>query len=515
MIERRFKVEPRLRSYARLITQNFKLKVLFQGEQACMGDGWMQIPPVENTEEGLSRAMYLVAHECGHEVFSQLDIKEKAGKKDKRLPHILNALEDARVEKLMISRFQGLEENMRVNIQEIVDEWDESMPISSQLLGGMFLVGRGFEITMLSQDSQKILNWLEPLIMKASEAPDSQRALKISQEILKKIDHILQDVSEKDMPGISDESKDGISGSDFQCKDMSDFIRERFDEVKLPHDYDNMADFQQLKDENQPEHETIVHPDGGNIAEYNAILIPLRVQLNYLVQHLRSLVDRKRQRKRKLSFVHSRQSGIVDSKRLWKLCAGREDVFKQRRIDNGSQMITDPDSLAVYLLMDESHSMMDFGRYLRAKQAAIIMGEALDTLGITFAITGYTVSPGLQRILYKEFHESHTEVKTRLLEMNHRMGTFTAEHIPFAVRRLDERNERRKILIVTTDADDIESPVRLQNAILDAREAEIEVIGVGINTSLMSKCYEIFMEITDIRDFARQLLELLKSVLQS
>ncbi len=56
MIERRFKVEPRLRSYARLITQNFKLKVLFQGEQACMGDGWMQIPPVENTEEGVECA---------------------------------------------------------------------------------------------------------------------------------------------------------------------------------------------------------------------------------------------------------------------------------------------------------------------------------------------------------------------------------------------------------------------------------------------------------------------------
>jgi len=415
MIERRFKVEPRLRSYARLITQNFDLKVLFQGEQACMGDGWMQIPAVENTEEGLARAMYLVAHECGHDLHSQLDIKEKAGKKDKRLPHILNALEDARVEKLMISRFEGLEENMQINIQEIVDEWDESMPISSQLLGGMFLIGRDFHIEMLSQDAQKILNWLEPLITEAREAPDSPSVLKISQEILKKIDHILQDVPEKDMPRISDSAKDGISGSNFQDKDMSDFIRERFDEVKLPADYDDMADFQQLKDENQPENETIVHPDAGSIAEYNAILLPLRVQLNYLVQHLRSLVDRKRQKKRKLGFVHSRQSGMVDSKRLWKLCAGRDDVFKQRRVDNGSQMATDPDSLAIYLLMDESHSMMDFGRYVRAKQAAIIMGEALDTLGITFAITGYTVNPRLCRICYKEFHQSHTEVKTRLL----------------------------------------------------------------------------------------------------
>ncbi len=115
----------------------------------------------------------------------------------------------------------------------------------------------------------------------------------------------------------------------------------------------------------------------------------------------------------------------------------------------------------------------------------------------------------------KEFDEGYTEVKTRLLEMSHRMGTFTAEHIPYAVRRLEKRSERRKILIVTTDADDIESPVRLQNAILDAREAEIEVIGVGINTNLMSKYYEIFIEITAIKDFARQLLELLKSVLQS
>ena len=126
------------------------------------------------------------------------------------------------------------------------------------------------------------------------------------------------------------------------------------------------------------------------MAEYNTILLPLRGELNYLVQHLRGLVAKKRQKKRSLSFVHSRESGMVDSRRLWKLCAGRYDVFKRRRVDNGSQMVTDPDSLAVYLLMDESHSMMDRGRYVRAKQAAIIMGEALDILGITFSIAGYT-----------------------------------------------------------------------------------------------------------------------------
>ncbi len=494
MRERRFKVEPRLRSFARLITQNFTLKVLFQGEVACIGDGWMQIPQVENTEEGLARSMYLVAHECGHDIFSQLDAKEKAQEIDKRLPYILNALEDARVEKLMIRRFEGLEENMRVNIQKIVSKWDESMPITSQLLGGMFLVGRGFDVDMLSRDARKILHWLEPLITQASEAPDSQRVLDISQEILKRIDNILKGSPERSKLEVSDRTRDGIAGSDFQSKDMSEFIREHFDEVKLPPDHDGMANMEQLKDENQQEDETVTRPDEGDIAEYNAILTPLRRELNYLVQNLYSLVDKKRQRKRRRAFVHSRKEGVVDSRRVWKLCAGREDVFKQRRVDHGKEMAVDPDSLAMYLLVDESHSMLDSGRYVRAREAAIVISEALDRLGITFALTGYTASAKLSRILYKQFGESYTDVKTRLLGMRHRMGTLTAEHIPFALRRLAKRSKRKRILIIITDADDIESPVRLENAILDAREAGIEVIGVGVHTNLMSDYYGIFIE---------------------
>jgi cobalamin biosynthesis protein CobT len=225
-------------------------------------------------------------------------------------------------------------------------------------------------------------------------------------------------------------------------------------------------------------------------------------------------VDVKRQRKRRLAFVRSMKSGVVDSGRLWKLCGGRDDVFRQRRIHDAAQIDTDPDSLAVYLLMDESHSMMKLGRYVRAMEAAIIMSEALDRLDITFAVNGYTAGPKLRRIPYKEFDDSYSEVKTRLLGITHRMGTFTAEHIPFAVRRLDERTERKRILIVTSDAEEIESPVRLENAILDAQEAGIEVIGVGIHTNLMSEWFDRFIEVTDMNDFARQLLELLRSVLQ-
>ena len=89
----------------------------------------------------------------------------------------------------------------------------------------------------------------------------------------------------------------------------------------------------------------------------------------------------------------------------------------------------------------------------------------------------------------------------------------TAEHIPFAVRRFGKRGERKKILIVITDATEIESPVRLKNAILEAEESGIEMIGVGICTSLMSQWFKTFIEITDMNDFARQMLELMKKVI--
>jgi len=104
-------------------------------------------------------------------------------------------------------------------------------------------------------------------------------------------------------------------------------------------------------------------------------------------------------------------------------------------------------------------------------------------------------------------------VKTRLLGMTHKLGTLTSEHIPFAARRLEGRDERKKILIVITDATEIESPVRLRNAILDAQEAGIELIGVGIHTNLMSDYFGTFIEITDMNDFARQMLEMMKRLM--
>ena len=158
--------------------------------------------------------------------------------------------------------------------------------------------------------------------------------------------------------------------------------------------------------------------------------------------------------------------------------------------------------------------MSEMGRIKEAQKALIILAEALDNLQIPFAIAGYTTTRNeLLRFPYKEFHEDFRKVRTRLLQIRARHGTYTAEHIPFALRRLERRKERKKILMVITDSEDIESEYRLKRAMDKAKVKGIEVIGVGIQTDLMAEYYERFIEIERIEDFAKELLNLLKRVL--
>jgi len=494
----RFKSQPRLRSFARLVTQNYRLRVLFQGNQACISGNTMFIPPVENTPDAFKRAMYDVAHECGHSLFSDFEPLNEAHNEDTRLPRILNCLEDARTERLMIRRFEGLESVMAREIRKIMDGWDIStIPLSQQILYGLFLVGRRFEIPF-GDDAKKILSELEPLILEASDAPDSKAVLGIARQVLKRLDKIIEDLPEAEP----------LRNAGFTDADMSDAIVRHVGQVIVD---DDMDDYAFLKDENASEEETLRDVPDGSLPEYLSELAPLRREMNYLVQHMRNIVDQKRSTKRRSGFRVARH-GVVDTRRVWKIATGSDDVMKQRCATVG--MDADPDSLALYLLADESHSMLEGERFIHARQAAIIVCEALSELGIRFALTGYTASQTLARYQYKTFDEQWMDVCTRAMSMTHRMGTYTAEHIPFALRRLRERSERKKILVVVTDADEIESAYRLKEAILDVKDEGIEIVGIGICTSLMSEWYDRYIEVTDMTGFARMLLELLREILK-
>ncbi|MFC1718671.1 VWA domain-containing protein, partial [Candidatus Poribacteria bacterium] len=465
----KFYLEDRLRSFARMITGNYRLKVIFTGTGASITTNRMYIPPLENTQEAFSLAKFLVAHESGHDLFSIMDLKEKASKRSVLLGDILNSLEDARIEELMTERYEGLGLLFDAEVGKITDERDYSeIPLSVQTLHGLYLMGKGYDISPISQEAQDLISDMKDQVEKAVNAKNSNGVLAVSRQIYEKLKHLESEhknnSSDRIVPGLGP-----VTGNN-----LPDMVIESLDKHKLDPDYDNMENYPFLKDENVDEEETEVLPGKHSLSEYLALIRHHTRHQGYLIQHLKSIVETKRRRSRKKTMQVMQTTGSVDIKRLWKLAIGHDRVMKQRLNQSGITREIDPDSLIIYVLLDESHSMSTSDRIRYSKEAVAVLGEVLHELRISFAITGYSTNPGIKRYLYKQFHEDYRTVRTRLVNATNRNGTYTQENIPYALRRLDARKERKKVLIIATDAEEVESPIRFKRAMELTRDAGVE-----------------------------------------
>ncbi|MFC1718085.1 VWA domain-containing protein [Candidatus Poribacteria bacterium] len=505
----KFYIEDRLRSFARMITGNYRLKVIFTGTTASITNDLMYIPPLENTKAAFTLAKFLVGHESGHDIFSVMDLKEKACKKSILLGDILNSLEDARIERLMTQRFEGLDALFDAEIRRIIDERDYStVPLSIQALHGLYMIGKGYDITPITEEAQDLISDMGDLVEKAMKAKNSHGVLAISDQIYERLKHLENEhkanSSDRIVPGLGP-----VTGNN-----LPDMVIESLDKYKLDPDYDNMEDYPFMKDENVDEDETKVLPGKHHLSEYLPLIRFHSRHQSYLIQHLKNIVETKRRRSRKKAVQTMRSSGSPDIKRLWKLATGEDRVLKQRLNQTGIAKETDPDSLAIYILLDESHSMNTAGRIRYSRDAVAVLGEVLYELKISFAISGYSTNPGLQRILYKQFDEDYLDARTRLVGVTNRNGTYTQEAIPYALRRLEGRRERKKILLIATDAEEIESEIRFKRAVEFTKDAGVELLGLGINTGLMSGYFDRFIELTDLNRFGEELLKLLRGVIQ-
>ena len=515
MSVRRFHFENRLRSFARMITGNYRLKVFFTGDMALITRNIMYIPPLEESPEAFSKAKFLVAHECGHDLFSDFDVKADATKKSVWLGDILNSLEDARIERLMVERFPGLERLFDENVNRVISEMDYSqVPLSVQILHGLYLIGKGLDTSPLSEKARRTAERFERLVKKAVKAKDSREVMKIAKKIYKELKQF-EDEHESfaDMKAEGEDDDTVEEGEPKHTVCLPDMVIDLLDKYKLDPNYDNMGSYPMFKDENVDDEETEHMPHTHPLCEYLPLIRNHTAHQNYLIQHLRSIVETRRRRTRRKSLLRRQSEGTLDMKSLWKIPTGDIRVMKRRRIGFTIDKEVDPNSLAVYILVDESTSMLNYNRIGHAKEAVAVLGEVLNELNIPFAITGYTVMESLVRLLYKRFDEDYTTVRTRLVEISGKGGTYTQEHILYALRKLSERRERKKILLVITDSESVESPVRFEMAKELAEESGVELLGLGINTSDMQRYFDRFVVLNDLQRFGEELLKLLKEVL--
>ncbi|MHC1569736.1 MAG: VWA domain-containing protein, partial [Candidatus Syntropharchaeales archaeon] len=368
---------------------------------------------------------------------------------------------------------------------------------------GLYMIGKGYDVSPLSEEAKKLVSRFDKLVEEAVNAKDNYKVLDVAEEIYEQLKHL-----EDDHKAISDIADDAP-----QAKNLPDMVIESLDEHKLDPNYDEMEDSPMLKDENVDDEDTEFIPDTCSLDKYLSLIRNHTAHQSYLIQHLRNLVEIKRRRTKKRSIQRMQSTGTLDIKRLWKIPTGDIRVMKRRLMNSAINRDVDPNSLAVYILVDESHSMSYHDRIRFAREGVAVLGEVLNELEIPFAITGYTAGNKLVRLLYKRFEEDFISVRTRLVEISDRYETYTQEHIFYALRKLAPRRERKKVLLVITDAEGIESQIRFKKAVDMAKDSGVELLGLGINTDEIQQYFDKFVMLEDLQRFGEELLKLLRGVL--
>jgi len=225
-----------------------------------------------------------------------------------------------------------------------------------------------------------------------------------------------------------------------------------------------------------------------------------------LEQALRSLSRTKRE-------GYKRQ-GRLDRKRLTAIAKGlSKEVFY--KIRDGHQL-----EVAVEIIIDESGSM---GNYMAVRLLAIAIGEALNSIGVPFEITGTTTKYGMgdygcpsldgmtrtNPIKYNHyvmFGETWEAVRHRLVKTGAHMHNVDGEAIEYCVFRLQQRPERRKVVFSLSDGApcggqgrDTELGQNIVRVCKKARKHGVEVYGFGVQTQQPQRFYgkENFIYLAD------------------
>jgi cobalamin biosynthesis protein CobT len=171
-------------------------------------------------------------------------------------------------------------------------------------------------------------------------------------------------------------------------------------------------------------------------------------------------------------LVRNRNSrtGRVDSRRLARLAVNDPRVFMRKGKRQGM-------NTAVHILLDSSGSMSGAAITLACK-ACFAVASALDAVhGVGVAVTSFpggvcdTVAPLLK-------HKERPHDRFHIAAVG---NTPLAEAVWWVIRQMRSLTEERKIILLITDGMPNSLPLA-QNAIMAARDAGLEVYGIGINT---------------------------------
>ena len=272
----------------------------------------------------------------------------------------------------------------------------------------------------------------------------------------------------------------------------------------------------------------------GGAGDYDGIALGMAGYINVMRRKLERAILSKANR----DWDTGREEGRIDSKRLVSAVAGRIDVFKDR-IDQ-PEMDT-----ALCVLVDLSGSM--YGEPAKvASECVVAIAESIDRTGVAYEILGFNAQSSQEAKLaprvsastggyptwaryepidiweFKRFKDRLFEAKGSISQLMECVGgnNVDGESVMIAHKRLKQRPEKRKILMVFSDGQpaahsDFPSRLRthLKKTVGEVSQSGVECIGIGILSDAVKRYYPTYVVVDSLEDLATNVMEQLSQAL--
>ena len=559
-------LEDTLEKVSRVITDRYGLKLVCEGGR-CRTDGkTIYLPSLpENVPDGLLGAIRGWAdHECAHAIYTQTRLGPKFQKEHGTEAFgILNALEDARVERLMARRYAGARLNLEDGFRFVGDRAErgqlEARGPTDQFISALYTraSGRGQQ-SWISPEAYSLVDRCDEEL---SELPSCRKTRDVAGLALRIWEKLCSELSAEDGPKEPDPSAPPDTGNGSETPSAAD-AQPNTPEPPVgngrPAPPPTKAEpgtspMELLSSAIESE---LTRLSSGESAQYTVYTTqhdvvevpPVKTDFDYRheIKQLSPYVSGVRRRllqsllgQRETLWLGDQARGRLDPKGLHRLVTGRSSrIFRQLVRREGKHT-------ACTLLLDLSSSMSGASITL-CRQLALTFAESLTILGFPTEIIGFsTVDRDLRsevaqetgadteelakrfarfvplyHAIFKSFEEPWKKVAGRMGSVTTRALTPLGESLLFAGRRLSRRPESRKVLFCLTDGKPVvgawDEQVTLNHAcsaVLGLTKAGIQPVGIGIMEDCVQGIFPRHAVIRTLEELPRTFLAELCRVL--
>lgn len=537
--------------------EKFGVKVAIGGDAAYSDGQTIVVPNIPESYPNMDAVWGYLAHEAAHVRLTDFSVKRRPGLH----ADLANILEDCRIELGMIEIYPGtaqtLNETARYMAQAGHYQHVTKDDHPASILGAFciyWLQSQAVEQSVLQPylDSAKraledifplgVVVRLNALLRKAVGAKSTAEAVAITEEIIKMLEEEKQKEEQTPDQGQNQQQQQGTDGSSdkeadatdqkYQDGQQSDLNQgqsgsgagsdekknttEVIQQVLDAQDDDLIADaHESLRAEleksadqcGDPHYLTVrnamvspKHPNGRNLVEsVKTTTSKIRSQLYGLVQASQRSGNR-----------NKRSGKRLDTRSLYRVVTGDTRVFRtpsERKRPN----------TAVHILVDMSGSMNYTVKHVQgvkarfevARESALALALALEPIsGVNPAVTFFMGDQSQPVFSVVKHGESVLNQSGRFM-LNPYGETPMAEAIWYAAYELSKTCEERKMMIVVTDGE----PSRAApcKAVIDlCNKSDIEMVGIGVETSAVSSLFSTNIVIDDATDLQKTLFKLME-----